>query len=1270
MAVQATRRRLRAGPSSFRVVAPMAIRIESQAEPLPGYRLIERLGGGGFGEVWKAEAPGGLFKAIKFVYGDLQAADDDDGARAEQEFKALDRVKNVRHPYILSLEQYRVIDGQLIIVMELADRTLYDRFRECRSQGLPGIPREELIGYVQETAEALDLMNSQDPPLQHLDIKPQNLFLVYNHVKVADFGLVKDLEGTAATVTGGVTPVYAAPETFDGWVSRFSDQYSLAIVYQELLTGQRPFSGSTMRQLVLQHLQGAPDLSSLPLADRPIIAKALSKNPDDRYPTCMDLAHALRNAPQLIGPWAPTSGFSQETSPGSKNPSPAASPEAGDSVVDPQITREARGRRKGTAAEAAPGPTAPEEAYRFQARRPAKAPRPPQETPPEAEAAEGTITPAQGRLRSLPETRSEDATGILQPAVILGLGHFGRAVLRSFRKEMTEQFGPGDTLPHVRLLYLDTDPESIAAATQGTADEALKNSETLLVRLHRASHYLKPRQGKEPLENWLNPRLLYRIPRQQNFAGVRALGRLAFMDNFRLVFRRLEADLAACTNKDNLIEAMQRTGLEFRNTRPRVYLVTSLAGGTGSGMFLDLAYIARRLLHQAGVDRPEVIGLFLLPPMEKDARQSQALANTFAALAELNHFSRPTVEFTARYDADEQGGSKLFREGGAPLQRCLFLPLADTPNEARKFLQDGTVPAALARAGYSIFGDLFSPLGKVAEAARPLAFREIDIPRPGAGTFQAAGQYRILWPRHQLLHQAGLHLCHRLVRKWMSKDVRVITDEVRLWAQQQWETQGLRAENLITRHQERCDKALKQSPESMFAGVLGPLATLLVPPGNRPASPEASLNLSPVVQAMDYLEKLVGVPEECRPQGAGTPEPALVEKALQEASAAIAAEGEQKLAELLVQIIEDPRFRLAGAEEAIRQFNSNIEQALQNHETLARELHDRSVLIHQRIHALLESPTPTPAQTSSSIWKFSRKPAAGEKSPGAELLELLRSFPKCRYQSLVLHHITRLYVSLRGHLSDEIREIGFCRQRLSELADLLEGKRSPLNPEEPLPEPEPPAAEEVLLPQGCPSLEEAVKHLDDSITGEDLVNFDQKVQVLIRKQFRALVHVCMAASNVIRALAPVMHREAELFLEGRLEGASVVDMYLAQHAPEGVDEEPEALINDLLVAYDEAAPPFGKGSGKGEICLVCVPDGPDGEYLTPFIQRALPNAEVVPSPRSDEILIYREQVHLSLADLDQLGPLGVEAYRQGIAADPALLHSRGDIADWKMAVSP
>src|SRR5581483_2479390 len=163
----------------------MPLLIDSQSELIPGYRLIERLGQGGFGEVWKAEAPGGLLKAVKIIRGSLSSNNNHDAVHLNQELKSLHRVKAIRHPYILSLERFDIIDGRLIIVSELADRTLHDRFHECRDQGLPGIPRPGLLRYLEEAAEALDLMNAQFN-LLHLDIKPQNIFLVYNHVKVGD----------------------------------------------------------------------------------------------------------------------------------------------------------------------------------------------------------------------------------------------------------------------------------------------------------------------------------------------------------------------------------------------------------------------------------------------------------------------------------------------------------------------------------------------------------------------------------------------------------------------------------------------------------------------------------------------------------------------------------------------------------------------------------------------------------------------------------------------------------------------------------------------------------------------------------------------------------------------------------------------------------------------------------------------------------------------------------------------------------------------------
>src|SRR5437764_7646934 len=215
----------------------MALRIESQSEVLPGYRLLERLGAGGFGEVWKPQAPGGLLKAIKITHDDLERGDAVSRQRAEQELNALQRIQAIRHPYLLSIDRYDIVEGRLLIVTELADCNLWERFQEFRARRLPSIPREDLLRYLAEAAEVLDLMNSQYQ-LQHLDIKPQNLFVVHDHVKVADFGLVRDLDGVKATNAGGVTPYYAAPETFEGNISPYCDQYSMAVVYQELLTGK------------------------------------------------------------------------------------------------------------------------------------------------------------------------------------------------------------------------------------------------------------------------------------------------------------------------------------------------------------------------------------------------------------------------------------------------------------------------------------------------------------------------------------------------------------------------------------------------------------------------------------------------------------------------------------------------------------------------------------------------------------------------------------------------------------------------------------------------------------------------------------------------------------------------------------------------------------------------------------------------------------------------------------------------------------------------
>jgi serine/threonine protein kinase len=95
--------------------------------------------------------------------------------------------------------------------------------------------------------------------------------------------------------------MYASPEIFLGTLSRHSDQYSLAIVYQEMLTGTLPFTGKNSRQLLLQHTKGMPNLDRLPARDKIVVAKALTKDPEKRFGSCMEFVNALLTRSVLAG---------------------------------------------------------------------------------------------------------------------------------------------------------------------------------------------------------------------------------------------------------------------------------------------------------------------------------------------------------------------------------------------------------------------------------------------------------------------------------------------------------------------------------------------------------------------------------------------------------------------------------------------------------------------------------------------------------------------------------------------------------------------------------------------------------------------------------------------------------------------------------------------------------------------------------------------------------------------------------------------------------
>jgi len=1193
----------------------MAVRLANQAEPIPGYRLIERLGRGGFGEVWKAEAPGGLHKAIKFVYGDLD--DGKDGAGA-QELKALNRVKTVRHPFILSLERVDIVEGQLVIVMELADRNLMDRFRECQQLNLPGIPREEMLRYMEEAAEALDLMNIEYQ-LQHLDIKPQNLFLVRNHIKVADFGLVKDLEGMKATITGGVTPLYAAPETFENWVSRYCDQYSLAIVYQELLTGVRPFDGANARQLLKQHLEQEPNVSALPADDRDIIRRALAKKPTDRFPSCTYMVRMLRGGAgaddlpllEAVSP-APAAPPRPEARPAAPREVLAeadlSSPDAPTSLYKKPAGGDDRVDDRADVDSSDPNvKTWQRQGSPVTDRSPANVAT----SPPGLAGTSDT-----SRVAMQPSAPVEfKGGGVLYPALVVGLGQMGLQALQLLRAAVVERFGTVEAVPNLRLLGIDTDPEAMHAAARGARGAGLAAREMVLARLNRPSHFVKPRDGAVPYHTWLEPQLLYRIPRSQLTTGMRCLGRLAFTDNYRDIADRLRSELGACTEADAMAAADRQTKLGLRSNRPRVWVVTSLSGGTGSGMFLDLAYLTRFFLKQLGFAQPDLAGVFFVPAAATPNPQRPfAVANTYAALTELHHFSAPGTAFSARYALKEPAVT----DGEAPFGRCLLLP---STTDERKVRDVAGVAAGL------LYRDLFTPLGRVVEARRP-------APRGAAGlpALAAYGTNRLSWPRRALVQQISRRLCLRIAQHWASKDAAQLIDAVAGWAKEQWTKRQLGADRLLLCLKAACEGVMDdRAPEETFEEIVVNLGKNL-PPG---ANPDPAR----VRAALEEIEKLVGKPDTDKPP---LRQPKLVE-GLEKTARALLASSEQKLAEMAVHLVEQPRFRLAGAEEAIRQFTNFLQAAIAQQEPLADEFIKRSGEAYLRLNGHIDMLTTAVAS------KRKAPPVA------ADIFDLLRIYPTLRLRGLMVQRVLTILRSMRGNCPEYLREFGYCRARL---LDLVRAFEAPLPTDSALNL----GPGHDLFPPGCGTLDETVSKFLEQVTEDEMLDLDQRIQTLLRRQFTALVHVCTTAANLLRDLELVMYQELETVVAARLGTTNAVETFLAQYAE---DRDAKA---ELTSAFKDAAPqlPLDPHAGAGEIGVVLVPGDPSAEDLKQLVRQALPTAALEAGTKGDDIVFYRELPGLAFSDLPQLGQEAVEAYKHLRQADTFTPHTRTDITDWRL----
>ncbi|MGH2632941.1 MAG: serine/threonine protein kinase [Tepidiformaceae bacterium] len=256
------------------------------------FELIEQVGRGGMGVVWKArETETGQIVALKLLHS-MFADDPDYVARFEREVEVARRIES---PYVVNVVGYGMRDGVPFMAMDFVEgHTLRDLLK-ARGR----LSWEETRDIAEQVAKGLDAAHKVG--VIHRDVKPSNILITpEGHVKLADFGIARAADLTR--LTGGATmlgtPTYMAPENE---TTAQSDLYALGCVMFEMLVGQPPFTGDTQQQIMLKHLRQQPMLSELPRQARPLIGSLLQKTPSRRPRTAADVI-ALLNPEEATRP--------------------------------------------------------------------------------------------------------------------------------------------------------------------------------------------------------------------------------------------------------------------------------------------------------------------------------------------------------------------------------------------------------------------------------------------------------------------------------------------------------------------------------------------------------------------------------------------------------------------------------------------------------------------------------------------------------------------------------------------------------------------------------------------------------------------------------------------------------------------------------------------------------------------------------------------------------------------------------------------------------
>jgi hypothetical protein len=577
-------------------------------------------------------------------------------------------------------------------------------------------------------------------------------------------------------------------------------------------------------------------------------------------------------------------------------------------------------------------------------------------------------------------------------------------------------------------------------------------------------------------------------------------------------------------------------------------------------MFLDLAYLVRRVTRQMGFGPAHIVGLLGVPTYSADLKDAPGLANARAALTELYHYGCAVAGYKTQFDTREGP----FCDNERPFRQCVLVPLGGRFDAAG-------VNRGADLAAQAALTDMLTPVGRTAHP-------------DGAGesliTF--VGVRRLAWPRTAVLRAAGWQIARKTLQFWADRGngepIPAVAAAVEaLWAEKAFDRAAVRV--LLDK---QLLEAIRGGPTAVVEQVLRPLSDSA--PSEKPEMVRARTVFT------RFLD-LIG-----RPGHADDDNPYQLARLLADRVKDVGAQVDSRLAATVLSLVEQPGLRLAGADQAVELTRQRLRAELELADDEAAVLEHKAFGLYAPLVQLL-----APGSTQS-----------GPPKSATDLAGLIRQWALARIEGLLARAGANVYRALLGNVPESVRELTAVRTQLQAFQAKLDGDPPAI--------PSSSGLLQAVYPRNAKNAGEAASHILRDLRPEDLREFENALQARIRHEFRGIGAVCARPGERGPAFLAAVIDQACKFLDARTPGLNASQILAYESSkPDALWQRVGELVSHAApvgVGPDRTVTPA--------LTVLGTPADDAAGPLAQAVRSLSPSAEFRAVTTTDDIVLFQE----------------------------------------------